>query len=62
MAFPTEEELVQFIKKKDFVNFTMIAKQFNIQKVTVSDIIASLVQKKLVKVKKIGGSKMVVIT
>ena len=41
------------------VNFSIIAKQYNIQNITVSDIIKDLEKKKLVKVKKLGGSKIV---
>ena len=56
---PKEKELLNFIKSKDIVNFSIIAKQYNIQNITVSDIIKDLEKKKLVKVKKLGGSKIV---
>ena len=56
---PTEKELIDFIKRRDIVNFSLIAKFFDIQHATVSDLIHSLKAKKLVEVKKLGGSKIV---
>lgn len=57
---PKEEELLEFIKKNDnMVNFSMIAKKYEINNATVSDIIKDMLNKKLVKVKQIGGSKIV---
>ena len=56
---PTEKELLDFIKRRDIVNFSLIAKHFDIQHATVSDLIFALQQKKLVDVKKLGGSKIV---
>lgn len=57
--FPTEKELVDFIKKKSLVNFTMIAKHFEINNNTVSDLVSSLEKKKVLIIKKMGGSKLV---
>ncbi|MBT4577198.1 hypothetical protein HOB91_02620 [Candidatus Woesearchaeota archaeon] len=59
--FPTEKELITFIKKKGLVNFSMIAKHFKIQNTTVSDLVASLEQKKVLSIKKLGGSKLVLL-
>lgn len=56
---PTEKELLDFIKKRDLVNFSSIAKYFEIKNTTVSDLIYALKHKKLVEVKKIGGNKIV---
>ncbi len=56
---PSERELIDFISKKDLVNFSLIAKHFNIKNTTVSDIIESLEKRKLVEVKQLGGSKIV---
>ena len=56
---PTEKELIEFIKHRDLVNFSIIAKHFDIKNSTVSDLITALVKKKLVLVKKLGGSKIV---
>jgi hypothetical protein len=56
---PTAEELIKFIKSKDIVNFSIIAKHFNIKNNTVSDIILDLERKKLVEVSSFGGSKIV---
>jgi len=58
---PTEKELLDFIKKRDFVNFSLIAKYFEIKNQTVSDLIETLEKKKLVVIKKWGGSKAVVL-
>ncbi len=58
---PTEKELLSFIKRKGLVNFSIIARHFNIKNTTVSDLIDSLVKKKVVSVKKLGGSKIVLI-
>ena len=56
---PTEKELLQFIKKRDIVNYSSIAKYYEINNATVSDFVDALVKKKLVTVKKLGGSKIV---
>ena len=56
---PTQEELIKFIKSKDFANFSLIAKHFNIQNTTVSDLVKDLEEKKLVEIINAGGSKMV---
>jgi Mn-dependent DtxR family transcriptional regulator len=56
---PSEEELLLFIKRKGIVNFSMIARQFEIQNATVSDLIASVKAKGRVNVKQLGGSKIV---
>ena len=55
--FPTEKELITFIKKKGLVNFSMIAKHFKIQNTTVSDLVASLEQKKVLSIKKKKNKK-----
>jgi len=57
--FPTEKELIAFIKKKNLVNLTMIAKHFDVSIIGVSDLIASLEKKKALQVKKMGGQKLV---
>jgi len=58
-VIPTEKELLDFIKRRDLVNFSIIAKYFDIKNSTVSDLIKVLVKKKIVLVKKLGGSKIV---
>ncbi|HLC73114.1 MAG TPA: helix-turn-helix domain-containing protein [Candidatus Nanoarchaeia archaeon] len=58
---PSENELLEFISKKELVNLSMIAKFFNIKNATASDLVKDLVSKKLVEVKQIGGSKIVVL-
>ncbi|MDD5177975.1 MAG: hypothetical protein PHT54_01680 [Candidatus Nanoarchaeia archaeon] len=58
---PKEEEILDFVKKRDnLVNFSMIAGFFNIKNATVTDIIEDMQKKKLVKIKKLGGSKLVI--
>jgi len=56
---PSEKELITFIKIRDFVNYSTIAKFYEINNATVSDLINDLVEKKLVIVKKFGGSKLI---
>jgi len=58
---PSENELLEFISKKELVNLSMIAKFFNVKNATASDLVKDLVSKKLVEVKQIGGSKIVVL-
>ena len=42
---PKENDLLDFIKKRDIVNFSAIAKYFGIQNITVSDLIKDLEKK-----------------
>ena len=56
---PTEAELISFIKRREFVNFSLVARHFEINNATVSDFIEMLVKKKKVIVKKVGGSKWI---
>lgn len=56
---PNEKELIMFIERKGIVNFSMIARHFEIQNATVSDLIATLKAKNKVEVKQLGGSKIV---
>lgn len=59
---PPEKELLDFIEKKaNLVNFSMIAKHFNIKNTTVYDLIDLMEHKKLVIVKQIGSSKLVMV-
>ncbi len=56
---PKEEELIMFIKNREFVNISTIAKFFNIYHATASDFVEYLKDKKLIDVKKIGVNKIV---
>ena len=56
---PLEKELVEYLKKNDLVNYSDIARHFNIKNTTVSDLIDTYIKKKIVEVKKLGGSKVV---
>jgi len=56
---PTEEELIDFIKRREFVNFSIIARYYEINNATVSDLVDMLVRKKKAIVKKIGGSNWI---
>ena len=58
---PTEKELVDFLKKHDLINLTAIAKHFDIKNATVPDILKPLEKKRLVEVRKFGGSKVVLL-
>ena len=58
---PTEHELLQFLMKRELVNFSLIARHFRIKNATVSDLIMALKAKKLVDVKKFGQSKVVMV-
>ena len=56
---PTEIELINFIKRRDMVNFSLIARHFEINNATVFDLVDMLVIKKKAVVKKLGGNKVV---
>ena len=56
---PTQQELLEFIRRRDLVNFSIIAKFYEINNATVSDLISDLEKKKFVEIKKLGGSKIV---
>ena len=56
---PSEKELLDFIRRRDLVNFSLIARFFGLKNATVADLIAPLEKKKVVEVKKLGGSKIV---
>ena len=59
---PSESELLTYLKRKNnLVNFSMIAKNFEIKNATVTDLIAALEKRKLVTVKKIGGQNIVMV-
>lgn len=58
---PNEKELIEYLKKQDLVNFSKIARHFDIQNATVTDLIKVLEKNKLVIVKKLGGSKVVIL-
>lgn len=61
VGLPNKEELIMFIKSRVLVNLSTIASHFNIKNTTVSDIVNDLVRRKLVEVKKFGGSKIVMV-
>ena len=58
-GMPNEKELISFIKRREFVNFSNIARHFEINNATVSDLIDMFVKKKKAVVKKFGGNKIV---
>lgn len=58
---PTEKELLDFLKKRDLVNMTAIAKHFSIKNATIPDLLQPLEKKKLIEVRKFGGSKVVLL-
>lgn len=58
---PTEKELVDFLKRHDLINLTAIARHFDIKNATVPDLLKPLEKKRLVEVRKFGGSKVVLL-
>ncbi len=56
---PTQEQLLDFLRKHNLPNLSKIAKHFNIQNSTVSDLVKDLEEKKLVNIVNVGGSKVV---
>lgn len=58
---PEQKELVEYIRNHKLVNYSLIAKFYDINNATVTDLIDALVKKKLVIVKKLGGNKVVMI-
>lgn len=57
--FPTREELLAYIKQRERVNISMIARFFDIYHPTASDLVKDLNQDKLVNITKLGGSHIV---
>ncbi len=58
---PEQKELVEFIRRHEPVNYSMIAKFYSINNATVTDLIEALEKKKFVAVKKIGSNKVVML-
>ncbi|MBS3144549.1 hypothetical protein J4208_03100 [Candidatus Woesearchaeota archaeon] len=52
---------MDFLKKHDLINLTAIAKHFDIKNATVPDLLKPLEKKKVVEVRKFGGSKVVLL-
>lgn len=59
LKVPNQDELIRFIKRKVFVNLSMIARHYGIKNGTASDLVDYLSKNNLVTVKKLGGSKIV---
>jgi len=58
---PSKEQLVKFIQKNDLTNYSNIAKHFKLKNSTVADLMDDLKSRNLVEVKKLGGSKIVMV-
>ncbi len=58
---PTEKELLDFLKKNELVNLTAIAKRFDLKNATIPDLLKPLEKKRMVEVRKFGGSKVVLL-
>ena len=56
---PKKEELITFIKRREFVNLSMIARFLNIHNETASDFVKDLEEQNLVEIKEYGGNKLV---
>ena len=59
---PSEKELIEFIEKHELVNYSLIAKFFDINNATVTDLIKALEKKKIVRIRQFSGSKVVLLT
>ena len=59
MPIPTEKEILDFLEKSNFVNFSKIARHFKFNPQAVQDIIKSLIKRKVVFIEKIGSNKFV---
>ena len=58
MAFPTTEEIIEYIARKGQVTITDVSKQFKIRTQTVSDIFRALEEEDRIVIKKIGTAKV----
>ena len=58
---PSEKEPIEFIEKHELVNYSLIAKFFEINNATVTDLIKSLEKKKIVRIRQFSGSKVVLL-
>ena len=58
-TFPEESEIVEFIKKNEFVNISMISSFFSIHRVTASEVVANLRGKNIVDIERIGRNNIV---
>ena len=59
MSLPTEKELLEQISEKKYLNFVSIAKHFNIPPAAMNDLLKPLLKRKLIRIRKVGASKMV---
>ena len=58
-GMPSKDELISFIKSRELVNLSMIARFYGIYNMTASELVKELVQEKLVIVENLGGAKVV---
>ena len=56
---PSVEDLKGFLEKNQAANFSQIARKFGINKVTVSELVKSLEESRIVSIEKIGQYKFV---
>lgn len=56
---PSETELLAYIKKEKLVNYTKIARRFKISNQTVPDLLQPLLNKKKIRIKKVGSYRFV---
>jgi len=59
MPIPTEKEVLDFLEKSNFVNFSMIARHFKFNPQAVPDIISPLIKRKVIFIEKVGSNKFV---
>lgn len=56
---PSVEALKNFLEKKRSANFSQIARRFDINNITVSEIVKSLEKENLVSIERVGQYKFV---
>ena len=56
---PSVEALKNFLKKNRSANFSQIARRFDINNITVSELVKSLEKENLVSIEKVGQYKFV---
>jgi len=56
---PSTDDLKNFLEKKRFANFSQIARRFDINNITVSELVKSLEKENLVSIERVGQYKFV---
>ena len=56
---PSKEEFMDFVRSKKFVNYTSIAKKFDINKGTVKTLVETYTTQGLIRETQVGSNKFV---